>query len=320
MDCLKHIVGVSPDSTCCIDGTESLSGFYLTDKDEGFVPVNQGLYSVKDINSTLSKLIENAATEAMMECYKYFNKYLRAKYNDFYHTIGNVSHYTDILPSTSGWYFMAIKPLVKRGGYMDIEKITIKHQNGYHAGNIKILDFNKTVIWEGLIGSMPKQAIQLKEVFYVAYQSTYAPVNFKHIFCCGYSPLHSNYIKIGSGTSATINDIAFKENDYCQGIAIDCGFRCDGFYSLCNIDFKNTRFGVSFAHAVKQIARKNFAYWLMTNDIVTPYVMVNNEELVSIIEFLRTDIEKQMKYLPSVYNLSDCFLCRDNYILGEIMA
>jgi hypothetical protein len=317
--CKETIIGISENETCCIESSESLSGFYLDDMDEGFIPVNQTLYVSEFASELLLKLITNATNEVIRESQKYFDKYLNPRYTEISTYIGNIDNYTDIIVGTDSLKYLCFKPKFKTGGTINLKKIIIKLQDGFLASNFTLYGENKEILYNGSTSAFTCLKLPLNQVYYIAYQSNSAPLNFNHLECCGNRNPWSTYLYVGSGSAVSIENITWKESDFNHGVYIEADFSCDTYSNLCDIDFKNSKFGVSFAHSVKQTARKNFAYWLLTSDKVTPYMMVNKEEIASIIEFLKADIKENLIYLPTVYNLTNCYVCRENSLKSEII-
>jgi hypothetical protein len=318
--CYNKIIGITETANNCFNSSESLSGFYLDDMDEGYIPVIQGFYNNKEIiDSSLLKLIENATKEVIRESHMFFDKYLVKKYMQQVTSIGNINNYTNVTDAKNV-RFLWINPKIQNGGFIVVNKIQIKLQNGNYLGNVKIINEQLNLVDDLNINEIVNYKLPLNKTYYFVYESLIPPLNFNHLACCGQVNKWDKYFGVGSGSfDNDYQNLTPIKNDLCQGIYIDCTLDCDPFLSLCNVDFKNTNFGISFSHAVKQTARKNFAYWLLTNDKVSPYTMINRDELVGVIDYLKKDIEENLKYLPTVYNITDCYLCKENFYKSEII-
>jgi hypothetical protein len=319
--CEDKIIGISKDGSCCLESSESLSGFYLDDMDEGYIPVEKSLYQSETASDILLKLISNATSEVKRELDKKLGKYLNARFGDVTSMIGNSDIYTDIIPEAVGKSpYLAIKPKNIKGGYIRINSIKI-FTNGIFNGIVKILNENKEELFNNTLVNFEPMYLPLNQNYYITYNPLTSPYNFTHVPCCTNLNKYSPYVEIGSGVAElnNLSQIQFVVNPFCQGIEVDANFGCSSFDSLCSIDFQKSKFGVSFAHAVKQTARKNFAYWILTSLKSTTYVKLSQEEILSLIEFLKKDIEENLNYLPFVYNISDCYVCKDLIKKAEIL-
>jgi hypothetical protein len=112
---------------------------------------------------------------------------------------------------------------------------------------------------------------------------------------------------------AAVADLEFLSSNYCQGIEIKGVLDCDGFKFIDELNYQTNVFGIVYAKLVQQIARYNIGYWIMTNNKVTPYAMVKEEELTTVMEYLKQDIDTMLKFLPENYDHSDCYVCSGMY-------
>lgn len=322
MDCYSTLVGFSSTPCNCIEGgTTSLSGLFIDDVSAGTIPLNQAVFNCNEttMENMLSTLIENATVEAIRELKKATSKsLLRKRYEDINSTVGKVSGYTAGLDASADWFYMTIKPRSIKGGYYKLNEINIHLFTGSFTGTVKVIDESGTELFSDDIANFTGLKLKLDQSYYIAYQTEGNPKNFKHTLCCGYTPTHLKYISIGSGTVSDLANLEYQENQYCQGIELKGFFYCDGFDFICDIDYENSDFGMVFAKAVQQIARKNLAYWMLTNDKITPYTSYNREQLTNLVEFLHKDISENINYLPYIYNHSDCYSC-GSYVKGQII-
>jgi len=188
------------------------------------------------------------------------------------------------------------------GATMTINSVKIHTQSGLHTGDIYM---------NGVVQTFPIH-IKLEDTIYLAYEGA-APKDFKHSGCCGKVVGYIPYLWVGSGTAESLNDVSFLENNYSQGFEVNATFDCDPLEFLCSVDFKKHTFGIVYAKLVQQIARHNIAYWILTDDKISPYSMVKEEELNIIMQYLSNDIDIMLNYLPENLNMNDCYICNGVY-------
>jgi hypothetical protein len=302
MECLNKIIGITKQQGDCVPydwNYESLSGLYLDDTTKGRIPVTQGFWTETQIEN----LIPDATHEAITRLLVSFEKRLVRKHGQFQTKIGFKDDWTGPLPEAN-YYYLALKPKGIKGAMMTINGVKIYTVNGLHTGDIYmngvVADFSKPI------------TLKLDDTIYIAYQGA-APKDFKHTACCNKIVGYKSYLWVGSGTAENLNDIKFLDNDYAQGIELDVIFDCDPLEFLCNVDFKKHTFGVVFAKLVQQIARHNIAYWILSDDKISPYSMVKEDEINVIMAYLSQDIETMLNYLPENLNMSDCYVCNGVY-------
>jgi hypothetical protein len=201
---------------------------------------------------------------------------------------------------------------------MRLNKIVIYTQNGKHTGNVLVLR-DGVELYNGLIGNFEPLNIDFEENIYISYQGD-RPRNFKHSGCCGKTGTYRGWVEIGSGTAALTSDFEYTLNNYSNGIELDITFDCNAFGDVfCDLDFKNSGFGYAFASLVQLIARKNLAYYILTNDKLTSYLLVHRDDIMNIINYLTSEIERTLNYLPQAYAGSDCYICNGLY-KGQILV
>lgn len=312
MDCINNIVGILKYDDCCLlelDPIDSLSGLYLDDTTAGRIPLNQAFFKNYEL---YNRIIPDAISEAVNVTRQKLETNLTKKYRQHHSIIGYRDDWTDFVQASSDWYYIALKPYMYSGPTMRLNKIAIYTENGKHTGNI-IIYVDGVEVYSGLLSEYKPMNFELKETIYVAYKGS-RPRNFKHRGCCGKNGTYVNWVNVGSGIAAAPENFVFKETDFSNGIELDVVFDCDAFgSSFCNIDFLNNGFGYAFASLVQLIARKNLAYYILTNDKVTSYLLVSKDEINGIIEYLSNEIERTLNYLPQSYNHSDCFICNGLY-------
>ena len=312
LECITNIVGILKNEDCCLvelTPIVSLSGLYVDDTTAGRIPLTPAFYKDYEL---YERLIPDAISEAVNVTRQKLETNLIKKYRQHHSIIGFRDDWTDFVQSTLDWYYSALKPYMYSGPTMRLNKITIYTESGKHTGNI-IIYVDGVEVYNGLLSEYKPMNFELKETIYIAYKGD-RPRNFKHRGCCGKNGTYQNWINVGSGIAGAPENFVFKETDFSNGIELDVVFDCDAFGShFCNIDFRNNGFGYAFASLVQLIARKNLAYYILTNDKVTSYLLVSKEEINGIIEYLSNEIERTLNYLPQAYNHSDCFICNGLY-------
>jgi hypothetical protein len=213
-----------------------------------------------------------------------------------------------------------LDPLLQKGGLFTLDSIKIYTENGLHVGQVDVYR-GEEVIYTGTVADFTKITIELKDTLFVAYQGD-RPRDFQHTACCGRVRKHTSYVAVGSGTVEGLvfpsNRDLLPESVYNNGIELTGTFDCDAFSFLCNLDFQRTSFGQVFAKLVQQIARKNIAYWLLTNNKKTAYSTCSEQDVRDILVYLIDDIETMIKWLPENYDYSDCYRC-NGIAKGEII-
>lgn len=318
MDCIKNIVGLLKEDDCCLinlNYTESLSGLYLDDTTAGRIPLSVQFFSNYE---NYERIIPEAINEAINVTRHKLDINLVKKYRQNRSLIGYRDDWTDFVQSTADWYYLSIKPFQINGGTIRLNAITIYTINGKHTGNVLVLR-DGTELYNGTIASFVPLNIDMTENIYIAYKGD-RPRNFKHTGCCGKTGTYRGWCEIGSGIEAETTDFKHNLSDWSNGIELDVTFDCNGFGSIfCNTDFKNSGFGYAFASLVQMIARKNLAYYILTNDKINSYLLVQKEEINNIIGYLTSEIDKTLNYLPQAYNDSDCYICNGLY-KGQILV
>ena len=310
MECLNEIIGLIEDPNECLSlSTESLSGLWIEDTTAGRIPVNQAFYNNE---LSIEKIIPDAVREAVNQLRIVTAKRLAKNYREHFSTIGFKSDWTNYLSANSGYFYLVLKPKNIRGAIITFTEIKIYLESGLHTGNVTIMK-NGVNLYQGLPGDLVKFTTAFDDEIYIYYQTDSRPKNFQHVGCCNKTPTYSGYAHVGSGVVSSLDDLDYTVDSYSQGIELKVNFDCDGFQFLCNLDYVNSVFGIVFAKLVQQIARKNIAYYILTNDKVTSYSMVNKEELRQIMDYLILDIETMLKYLPENYDHSDCYRCTGVY-------
>lgn len=312
--CFNNIVGVSKNECSCLDASgDSLSGLYLDDVTAGTIPLNQTIFNCNDttITSFLSNVIVSSTHEVLRNLRLEADKSMRKNFVDINTVIGWSDEWTGYLPVTSDWQFISLKPRYTRGMYFKLDKVSIYLESGMFAGNIKVIKQDQTEIYSGAIGSFTPKKFALDQTVYIAYQSNSAAKNITAKQCCGKNPTYPSYVEFGNGTVSSITDVKHTKSDtqlITKGIVAEGQFICDGFDFICKLDFE-TNFGALFANTIQQTARLNLGRWLLTNDKVTNYTLLKKEELVETLEYLQTEIIKNIKYLPLIYHHTDCYSC-----------
>lgn len=317
MDCLSNIIGIIETPTVELPNvTTSDSGLWLEDTTTGRIPVEAAFYNNTDV---IDNIIPEAINEAVKELRKYSEDRLLRVYSTVSSTIGFARDWSTFLAADAGYYYIWLDPKLRKGGIFTLNEINIHTENGLHTGQIEIYR-GEEVIYSGLQSAFTSMTIELTDTIFIAYQGD-RPRDFKHSACCGRARTHMNYVSVGSGTVSSLvfpglNNLPIS--DYCNGIEVKGVFDCDAFSFLCGFNYTRTSFGQVFAKLVQQIARKNIAYWLLTNNKLTAYSTCKKEEINTILEYLIDDIETMLLWLPENYDYSDCYRC-NGIAKGEII-
>lgn len=313
--CTSIIVGVQKSTNSClpIAPQEPLSGLFLDDMTPGRIPLSAAFYKDTDLAlRTMTDAIKEATTQVRMA----IDSKLVLLYGHIDTTIGFKDTYTDFLPTSTDYRYLVLRPTGVRGGFVEINKISIRTNVGAYSGSIDVFN-GSTNIYSGPLSGFEKKKLDLKDSIYIAYRTNDRPANFSHEPCCGQFIRHSKYVSVSSGTASALELIpgaAFFHNRESQGISVDIKFECDPFVSLCDLDFKRHVFGITFAKLVQQIARKSIALKILTDDKISSYAMVRQAEIEDTLVYLEADINKMLTFLPHNYSHSDCYSCTGTYV------
>ena len=300
MDCINDIVGVSLDQSCLPVGVNNLSksGLYLDDTSSGRLPLKQAFWGELDI---INRVVPNAVSESVRQLLMSLNNRLRPTMPPHLNlNIGYKDDWSGVIESTENKY-LSLK--AKSSDAIIVFKSMPEFYSTTGKENLT------PKIYKGGIDVTPTSypfRIAANEVVYVVFETTLSARNFKHVPCCSDTPPYLSFLQVASGLGDTLE---FKRNDYSNGIFVNVGLECDGLSFLCDLDYKNSVFGVVFAKMVQQIARRNIAHYILTNDNLSPYLIANADELNLILEYLNEDITKMVNYLPENYNHTSCFVC-----------
>ena len=211
MECLKNIVGITDNPTLCLPFyTQSLSGLYLEDTTAGRIPLSAAFYQNQQL---IEKLIPDAISEAIREVRLATEKRLLRVYNNHISNIGYRNDYTGLMSSTTGYYFMCLKPKNIRGAIMTINGINIYTGSGKYLNNVKIMQgmYGETVLYDGNVSDFTPLTIDVShDDIFIAYQSGAAPRNFMHKGCCGKVANYKGYVWVGSGTVDDLENIQYN--------------------------------------------------------------------------------------------------------------
>ena len=317
MDCQNNIIGLLKEESCCLVGldyVESLSGLYLDDTTAGRIPLNVQFFENYE---NYNRIIPEAFGEAVNLTRARLDLNLVKKYRQNRSLIGYRDDWTNYENAYAGYYFISLKPFQINGGLIRLNAVNIYTSGGKHTGNIVVVR-NGVEVYNGLQSAFVPMNFDMTETIYIGYIGD-PPRNFKHTGCCGKIGTYRGWCEIGSGKAMTTAEFTHTCNDYSNGIELDVVFDCNAFGPIfCDIDFKNSGFGYAFASLVQNIARKNLAYYVLTNDKISSYLMTHKEELSNIINYLTSQIELTLNYLPQAYNESDCYICNGIY-KGQIL-
>jgi hypothetical protein len=302
----KNIIGITRNKIGCLDigYTQSKSGLYLDDTGEGRIPLNPAFFGSNDesIKSFLETIIADAYGEVMDMLY------LQAK--EAY--VQNIHATQFKVPKKRDWnsrlkagnyYYMAIRPFIRRGAYVTIKKITIED-----ATDFMIIDSEGETVYSGSVANFNEYKMQMDQDYFIVYQSETRPRNYKYK-CCGNAPLYTNFFKTGGGIVESLDDLVFKESEYSHGILLECYGSCDPFHYVCNIDFANDGWGRLFARILQNVCRLNLANWIINSNVVTPYLLTNKDDILALIEYYGQQIEKRKIAIPALNHYSDCYSC-----------
>jgi len=310
MDCLASIVGIIETPTVDLPNiTSSDSGFWLEDTSTGRIPVKAAFYND---TTRINGIISDAVREALKEVRMSAEERLLKLYTNVNSTIGFARDWTSYLPDTTDFYYIWLDPKDIKGSILRLKNIAIHTINGLHDGNVYVYK-GDTILYDDPITDFEDLTIDLDDTVFIAYQGD-QPRDFKYNACCGKRATCTSYVDVGSGTvdalaNLPINRDELPESVYCNGIELECTFDCDPFSFLCGYDFVRSNFGQVFAKLVQQIARKNIAYWLLTNNKITAYAVCKEEDIRDILTYLIDDITTMVTWLPENYDHSDCYSC-----------
>lgn len=323
MNCLTKIIGLTAVDTDCLPediNNESLSGLWVDDATAGRIPLLPTFWKQTDY---MYGMVDRATSEALNLLKMTLSKKLNKRYHKHQTVIGYKDDWTNYLPTSADWRYMVIKPQTKSKGLsVKIESIRIYLETKILIKNFEIIKGGQ-VIYSGAANFAPL-TLALDEPIIICYKESEKPKNFKHRGCCGKQGGYSGWVSVGSGTTndktklTNWSDSYFVNDEHCQGIEMGLRFDCDPLQDFCSVDFATSGFGYSFAYLVQLIARKNLAFWLMTNEHIQAYTIAKEDELKYVIDYLQSEIDITLNYLPETYDLTDCYICNGIY-KGEIL-
>lgn len=320
-DCFLNLVKITsnPEESCIPPefGGISISGYYVDDTTAGRIPVKAAFF--KNIN-TIGTIIPDAIRDTISLVKESLNKNMIKRFLPFELTIGFNDYNSVMTPTNKNYRFLWIKGKNNKGLMYRIKSIKIKNEHVYLEKIIIIQKDslgNLTTLYDGSYDTFETLVINLKNTTFFLYPEDQSnlPHNIKHVPCCGSHSPYSGIAQVGSGDTDDLTDLNEIESGYTNGFIINGDFYCDPLDILCsgdkgNIDFTTDDFGILFSKLIQQIARRNLCYRLLTDDSLSSYLLIKIEELNSILDYINSDIEKMLNYIPYVYNHTDCFVCR----------
>lgn len=323
--CYNNIVGVSQNGCTCIpESAESLSGLYLDDLTNGHIPLSAAIFSCNDadISAFLTSLIQKTTEQVLTQLRQVSDKVMNKRYLDINTVIGWKDTWTSHIEDDHLWYYIALKPKFKRGLYFKIDSIEWLIQETGRTISYKIVDeFGEDAGSGSDLSLFYGVTLKMDRTWFICVgdSPTAHPKNTTAKECCGYNPTFPTYVTLGSGYSedwtSLINQPAstFQKSIDTYGIIVNGQFICNGFDFICTLDFKNSNWGAVFANTIQQQARLNLARWLVSNNKVTNYILMNGEQLAQTMAYLEEKVDENLKWLPTQYNFSDCYTCPGSY-------
>lgn len=321
-ECLSEVVKIAKTESDCISGEycgTSLSGFYLEDTTRGRIPINAAFYGDA---GRMADIIPDSINEVMGAIRDRIDSKLRRNYQNLLIKIGFPETSNGTLTSSGKFYnFLCLKANNIRGAIFTITKINIHLATGFYMGEVSIIQ-NDVDLYTGTGTdlSLTPITVNLNKPVFILYEADplNLPKNFKHTGCCGKTPIYHPYMKVGSGAANADETLVYTVSEYTNGFEIDGFFDCDGFSFLCDgdnvtIDFQRNNFGRLLAKLIQQVARRNIGTHILTDDNLSSYKLVNDEQLGIIMEYLNQDIEKMLNFVHQTYDMSDCYLCDGIY-------
>jgi hypothetical protein len=313
MDCLNNIIGLSKDPCDCfeIDATTSLSGLFLDDTTMGRLPLSAAAFDCSDpnFNAYLNRLRTDAVTETIDLLYKEMTNQLIQKVRDTVVNLPTKQSYSGLLPMQT-YHYIRIQPKAYRGLYLHISKLAIPNHDT--STNVIIKDDSNTLFFDDLLSNFTPMKLLLDRNYIIMYEPLTAPKNYK-MKCCGNSYPFEQYLYI-SGGSTTDQNVINKFDQYSHNIEMTAVISCDPFRFLCDIDFENNRWGRVFATTVLLVARKNMLAWIMNSGLITNYLTTQDpEQLNGLMNYYIDEIADRLKFLPSKYDYSDCYICGGSF-------
>jgi hypothetical protein len=310
MECLQNVIGISKDPCECfqIDSTVSLSGLYLDDTTMQRIPLTAAAYDCSDpnFNDFLNRLRTDAAKEVIDLLYQRMTTQLRQVVTDtFFKLPAKISDYSGLLP-LKAYHYIKITPKSYRGLYMTLNSISIPNIDT--TKELWIIDSDYNQYFFDTIDNFTKTKLILDRDYYIMYEPNTAPKNYK-FKCCGKNLVYEKYINI-TGGSTDDSSILTKQDQYTHNINIEALISCDPFQFLCYIDFETNRWGRVFATTVLLTARKNLLAWILNSGLITNYLTVQDpEQLQNLMNYYSEEIDERLKFMPQVYDFSDCYVC-----------
>jgi hypothetical protein len=323
--CFDNIVGVAQNGCSCVTASpESLSGLYLDDTTIGHIPLSASIFDCNDgdVTAFLQTLISNTTIQVLNELRKQSDKVMNKRYLDINTVIGWKDTWTTHIEDDHLWYYLALKPKFTKGLYFKIDSIEWLIQETERTIQYKIVDeYGNDASSGSNLSDFESVTLKMDRKWFILVgdDPTAHPKNTTAKECCGYYPTFTPYVTLGSGYSedwtSLINQPAstFTKSIETYGIIVNGQFICNGFDFICSLDFKNSNWGALFANTVQQQARLNLAAWLVGNNKVTNYILLNKEQLAQTMEYLTQKVNENLAYLPTIYNFSDCYACPGAY-------
>lgn len=348
-DCYNNIVGLSDSDCDCFDEgrpedyNTSLSGLFISDLE----PLKQ-IKGLEQCDKNLWEVMQIARKNAILSFISDTNALLLENYSfqrsPYYGTIGQTKGkaYRSISELYAG---VRIYPSRIVSGEMVIKGITCSFED---QGSITLQIYNnfdeklEEISLETLAGkpkvnnvdiSLPLFDPRGQLEYYLVYQTSNRPQDNQINCGCGsfvpsfhrdfpyFNRKHTklngwaNYIMIGGMLTDDITsfDLGDTANNYLNGLALDCEFKCKVHEVLCkdDLDFEANPLALSMAHCIRYQAAVNMAESMLRSGDPNIQTLINAEMLAEASDEWKGRYEELVLYIVNNVEDNDC-LCEKN--------
>lgn len=344
-DCLDTIVGLTDNDCDCYTTSRpatydtSISGYYLTDADEGFNMLEAVAQGIPCGDATIWDSLEASRSKAIVRLRTDFigklREVRRPRLNNFNSVIGKITANQTL---NTAFQYAGVKLIFEevKGGNFVIDELFIGLDTT-KAVTLNITSNDPNWVTQTVSGTSeggkfkvltPSSSIELpmyadlvlnntgdeRLEYYIWYEipADSQPLNNRFV-CCGSRPAWKQHLDISGFTTNTITPpIESGGGGSASGIAIRGYFQCDDMDYFCSLD-KDA--GISYRNIVaRAIQSKGSAYllnYVLNKQDVSQYTLMNREEMHDKRAYLESRYNEYIQWLVDNYpsKANDCFVC-----------
>ena len=226
------------------------------------------------------------------------DKVMNKRYLDMNTVIGWKDTWTAHIEEDHLWYYLELKPKFKRGLYFKIDSIEWMIQETGRTIKYKIVDeFGNDAASGTDLSLFGGVTLQMDRWFIcVGDETTAHPKNTtaRSVADITLSPdIYHFGVGVFEDWTSLINQpqTNFMKSIDTYGIIVTGQFICNGFDFILLIWTLKFKLGALFANTVQQQARLNLARWLVSNNKITNYILLNSEQLAQTMQYLEEKVE-----------------------------